>query len=124
MNTALWIIQGLLAIAFLMAGVMKLTQSKGKLYERMEWVEDFSGGNIRLIGVLEILGALGLLLPGLVGVLTWLTPLAGLGLSIIMIGAMVTHFRRQEYPNMASNLILMLLALFVFFGRFFIEPLA
>ena len=65
MNTALWIVQALLAIAFLMAGAMKTFQPKEKLAEKMGWVEDFSQGQIRTIGILEILGALGLILPAL-----------------------------------------------------------
>ena len=123
MNVALWIVQILLAIVFLMAGVLKVTQSKSKLAENMKFVEDFSGGQVRLIGALEILGALGLVLPGVTGILPWLTPLAATGLALTMVGAIITHLGRKEYPNIISNVILLLMAVFVAYGRFFVEPL-
>lgn len=127
MNIALWIAQILLAVLFLMAGVMKASQSKEKLLEnkdRMGWVEDFSDGQIRLIGILEILGAAGLILPALTGILPWLTPLAAVGLVLTMIGAALTHLRRQEYSKIAMNVVLLLLAAFVVYGRFFALPLS
>ncbi|MBI3962282.1 MAG: DoxX family protein, partial [Deinococcus sp.] len=83
MNIVLWIVQGLLALGFLMAGATKLMRSKAQLAPRMPWVEDFSLGTIRAIGAVEVLGALGLVLPTLMGILPWLTPLAALGLVAI-----------------------------------------
>lgn len=69
MNTALWVVAGVLAVAFLASGLMKLTQSKDKFAARgMGWTEDFSAGTIRAIGLLEALGAIGLVLPGLTGI--------------------------------------------------------
>lgn len=96
MSIALWIVQSLAAIVFLMAGVMKATQPKEKLAEteRMAWVERFSSGQLRTIGILEILGAIGLILPALTGILPWLTPVAAIGLALIMVGAIITHVRR------------------------------
>ena len=76
MNIALWIVQILLALAFTAAGVMKLTQPKDAMREKMPFVDDFSAGAIRLIGLLEVLGAVGIVLPWLLGVAPWLTPLA------------------------------------------------
>jgi hypothetical protein len=86
MGIALWAVQGLLAVAFLGAGATKLSQPKKKLAKNMAWVEDFSQGKVRLISTLEIAGALGLVLPALTGVLSWLTPLAALGLALLMPG--------------------------------------
>ncbi len=123
MNIALWIVQGLLALVFGMTGMMKLTQPKAKLAAQMGYVEDFSQGSVRLIGALELLGAIGLILPALTGILPMLTPLAALGLVLTMIGAMLTHLRRKEYPMIAANLVLLLLALFVAYGRFVAYPL-
>lgn len=123
MDTALWIVQGLLAVAFLMAGVMKTFQPKEKLTERMEWMEDVPQGQIRAIGVLEILGAIGLILPAVTGILPWLTPLAALGLALTMVVAGWVHFRRKEYSSIVVNVVLLLLSLFVAYGRFVSLPM-
>jgi uncharacterized membrane protein YphA (DoxX/SURF4 family) len=120
MSIALWIVQGLLAVAFLGAGATKLSQPKEKLLKNMPWVEDFSQPAVRLIGAAEVLGALGVVLPALTGVLPWLTPLAALGLVLLMVGAALTHLRRKEYGNVAINAVLLVLAAFVAYGRFFL----
>lgn len=117
MNIALWIIQGLLAVLFTMAGGMKLTQPKEQLAARMGWVNDFSAGTVKLIGGLELLGAIGLIAPVLTGILPWLTPLAALGLVLTMIGAAITHLRRGENQGIIANVVLLLLAAFVAYGR-------
>jgi len=118
MNIALWIVQGLLAAMFLMAGFMKASKSKDELAERMAWVNDFSPSAIKTIGVLEILGAIGLILPWATGILPWLTPLAAIGLVLTMIGAAIAHARRGEFPNIGMNVMLLLLSAFVAYGRF------
>ena len=118
MDTALWIVQALLALAFGMAGLMKLTQPKEKLAGQMAWVEDFSPTTVKLIGALELLGAIGLIVPLLTGILPWLTPLAAVGLVLTMLGAMATHLRRHENQMLLPNLVLLLLAAFVAYGRF------
>ncbi len=124
MNITLWVLQGLLALVFLMAGLMKATQSREKLASQMGWVEDFSQGQIRAIGILEVLGALGLLLPALTGILPTLTPLAAAGLSLTMVGAFLAHLRREnETQKMIGNVVLFALALFVAYGRFVLFPL-
>jgi uncharacterized membrane protein YphA (DoxX/SURF4 family) len=118
-NTALWIAQILLALAFGAAGFMKLTQPKSVAYERgLKWVEDFSQGQINLIGLAEVLGAIGLILPWALNVLPVLTPVAAVGLMIVMLGAAYTHLRRGETPMIAINAVLFALALFVAWGRF------
>ena len=122
MGVALWVIQGLLAVAFLGAGAMKLSQPKEKLAQNMGWVEDFSQPAVRLIGAVEVFGAVGLVLPTLTGILPWLTPLAALGLALTMIRAALTHLRRKEYGNIAVNAVLLVLAAFVAYGRFFVLP--
>ena len=118
MNTVLWIVQGILAMMFLMAGMMKIMQPKEKMAEKMGWVEDFSQGQIRGIGVLEVMGALGLILPTLTGIMPILTPLAAVGLALNMIGAFMTHLRRKEIvPMGVMNMMLFAMAVFVAFGR-------
>jgi uncharacterized membrane protein YphA (DoxX/SURF4 family) len=123
MNIALWIVQVALALAFGMAGFMKLTQPYEKLSERMAWVNDFSPNIVRAIGLIEILGALGLILPGVTGILPVLVPLAAVGLLLDMVGAALTHVRRKEFSIIVANLVLLALAAFVAYGRFMIAPL-
>jgi hypothetical protein len=118
MNAALWIVQGLLALAFLGVGAMKATQPIANLAKNMGWVNDFTPTIVRLIGVAEILGALGLILPGIFHVATILTPIAATGLAIIMVGASVVHLRRKEYPNIGGPALLFALLLVVIIGRF------
>jgi uncharacterized membrane protein YphA (DoxX/SURF4 family) len=79
MSIALWVIQVLLAAAFLVSGATKLSQPKEKLVKNMAWVEDFSQPTVRTIGALEVLGAIGIVLPALTGILPWMTPLAASG---------------------------------------------
>ena len=117
-EVVLWIISGLLAVAFLMAGAMKAMQPKAKLAENMAWVEDFSDNQIKGIGILEILGALGLILPVLTGIAPILTPLAAIGLVLTMIGAAATHIRRGENQMIIPNIVLGLLAAVAAFGWF------
>jgi len=121
MNLALWVVQILLAIAFSMAGMMKASRPKEKLPENMGWAKDISQGTVTLIGVLEILGAVGLILPQITGILPWLTPVAAVGLVLTMIGAIITHMRRGE--GFAPAVILLVLAAFVAFGRFVLVPI-
>lgn len=124
MNITLWVVQILLALAFAMAGIMKVSQPIDRLEARMGWVKSVGPRGVRLIGSLEILGAIGLILPAVTGILPWLTPLAATGLVLTMIGAMITHGRRGEYSQIGMNVVLLLLALFVAYGRFVIVPIS
>ena len=102
MNIVLWIVQILLALAFLMAGTLKATQPIDKLAVRMQWVNSLRPPQlVRLIGVLEILGAVGLILPAVTGIWPWLTPIAAIGLVLTMIGAMLLHVRLGEGSRIA-----------------------
>lgn len=123
MNVALWIVQVLLAGMFSMTGFGKLTQPREKLIEMTPYAEDFAQPALRGIGTLEALAAVGLLLPSITGILPWLSPLAAVGLIFLMIGAMLTHYRRKEYPFIAVNVVLLALAAFVVYGRFVSVPL-
>ncbi|MEW1841829.1 DoxX family protein [Nonomuraea angiospora] len=119
MNVVLWIIAGLLALAFAGAGLMKLSQPKEKLAASgLAWTEDFSAGAVKGIGALELLAAIGLILPAALGIVPVLTPLAAAGLVIVMIGAAVVHARRKEYQGIAINAVLLVLAAVVAWGRF------
>ncbi|MEX5711121.1 DoxX family protein [Parafrankia sp. FMc6] len=118
MNVTLWIIQGLLAAAFALGGSQKATQPKDKLVGRLPWVEDFSPNTVRFIGVVELLAAVGLVLPRATGIAPVLTPLAATGLAVTMVLAAVTHVRRREPSGIAVNAVLFALAVFVAWGRF------
>jgi uncharacterized membrane protein YphA (DoxX/SURF4 family) len=123
MNVALWIVAGLLAAMFLMAGMMKVSQPYEKLKASMPWTEDFSPGVIKEIGVLEVLAAIGLVVPPLVDIAPILAPVAASGLALTMVGAAVTHARRGgEGQQIMTNLVLLALLVFVAIGRFSIEP--
>jgi uncharacterized membrane protein YphA (DoxX/SURF4 family) len=118
MNVFLWILQVVLAAMFAMAGVQKATQPKDELAARLPWVEDFSAGTVRFIGVMELLGSVGLILPAALGIAPVLTPLAATGLAIVMALAMLAHRRRREPKAIAFNAVLFVLALVIAWGRF------
>jgi hypothetical protein len=124
MNTALWIIAGLLAGAFLFAGSLKLALTKRRLAAAPGggWVEDVSVGTLKAIGALEVLAAIGLVLPAVLGIAPVLVPLAAVGLALLMIGAMIVHVRRHEAVPILANLAYLALAAFVAWGRFGPHP--
>lgn len=125
MNIALWIIQALVALVFVLAGFGKVSQPIEKLKKSMGYIEDYPAWFIRLVGALEILGTVGLILPAATRIATWLTPVAGIGLVLIMIGALVVHVRRKEISgHLAIPVVLLLLALFIVIGRFALAPIA
>jgi len=113
MNIALWIVTGLLAVMYLTAGLMKTFTPKEKLSTSLPWTEDYSAGTVRFIGIVELLGALGLVLPWLTGVAPILTPLAASGLVIVQVLAIIVHIRRHEARALPFNVLLLVLALFV-----------
>ncbi len=107
MNIVLWVLQGLLAGMFLMTGTIKVIKKKDAIKDQMGFVEDFTQQQINGIGILEILGALGVILPWATGILPWLTPLAAVGLALTMTGAFLTHARRKELiPMGIPNIVL------------------
>lgn len=114
MDTVLWIAQSLLAGIFLATGLIKLTQPRLKMASGpMGWAADATDGQFRTIGLLEVVGAVGLILPGALGIAPGLVPLAALGLALTMIGAIVTHVRYGETGRLAVPIVLLGLALFV-----------
>jgi drug/metabolite transporter (DMT)-like permease len=119
MNVLLWIIASLLAVVFLGAGANHLLRPKDKLAAAgMTWTNDVSAGSVKLLGALEILAAVGLILPGVTGIAPILVPLAALGLVVVMAGAVVVHARRKETPIMVGTVVLLILAALVAWGRF------
>src|SRR5437763_1398632 len=118
MNVFLWIVQGVLAAAFAAAGVIKSTRSREQLIPQLPWVSDVSTQVLRLIGIAELAGALGLILPGAFDIATVLTPLAATGLAAIMVLAMGLHTRRKEPQAIAFNAVLLIATAAVMWGRF------
>jgi uncharacterized membrane protein len=119
MNITLWIVQGFLAIIFIIAGVLKTTTPKDNLLKQLPWVKDYSYGTVKLIGVSEFLGGIGLIVPWMTGIVRVLTPISAIGLCIIMALALATeHLKKKEYKEVAFNTALLILAAFVAVGRF------
>lgn len=119
MNGVLWGAAGVLAAAFLLAGMTKILMPRNKLIAGpMAWAEDFSAPTVKLAGLVEVLAAIGLIVPPLVGVATWLAPTAAIGLICQMVGAFYTHIRREESHFLLLNAVLMVLSIFVAWGRF------
>lgn len=117
MNIALWIVQVLLAAMYAMAGSMKTFQT-AKAKEQFPWAKNRSNQFIRFVGISELLGSLGLILPMITGVLPWLTVVAAIGLSLIQILAIFTeHLPKKEYNIIPMNIVFLVLSGFVVFGR-------
>jgi hypothetical protein len=119
-NIALWVVQGLLALVYLAAGGVKAVRPREQLAAsgRFDWMKDTSDGGVKAVGIVEILGALGLILPELTGIAPILTPIAAVGLVIVQVLAMRVHIRLGEQKSLPANVILLLLAAFVAVGRF------
>lgn len=118
MHVVTWVLQIVLAAGFAFAGAMKLTQPKEKLAPNMGWVEDVPAGTVKLIGALELLAAIGLILPSATGIAPVLTPLAAVGIAVIMLLALGVHLRRHEAQVIPINLLLLALAVVVAWSRF------
>ena len=123
-DLVLWILQVLLALAFLGVGVAHILNYDSMASQpRMRWVTAVGRDRLRIIGVLEVLGAIGVVMPALTGVLPWLVPTAAAALAVLMVLAAVMHLRRPgEAQNVAVNAVLGALALAVAVGRFVIAP--
>jgi len=124
LHIGLWVAQVLLGAAFLMAGLGKSTQPIEELAKNMAWVPAIPGGLVRFIGVSELLGGLGLILPAATRVAPVLTPVAGLGLATVMSLAAVFHLTRGEYGGIVINLVMGGIAAFIAWGRFKKAPIA
>lgn len=114
MEIALWIVSGLLALANLFVGTMKIVRPKEALVSMMAWAGDFSLLQLKGIGALEVAGALGLILPRLTGILPWLSLVAAFALALLQLVALTVHVRRKE--TFVPNLVLVALALLVGVG--------
>jgi hypothetical protein len=110
MIVAYWIVAGVLAVFYLYSGASKIVRSQQKLQPMMPWVDSMPMGFVRTIGVLEVLGALGLILPPLTGIAPWLALAAAIGLVLVQIGGITLHVRRGEFRILGLNVGLLVLA--------------
>ena len=118
MNIVLWIVAGLLAAMFLLAGAMKVVMPKEKLEPTMQWSKTWSRPQLQALGIVEVLGAIGLVLPRALNIAPVLTPLAAVGCAIVMAGATVTHIRMKDYKGTGMPVVPLVLAIVVAAGRF------
>jgi hypothetical protein len=129
MNLTLWIVAGLLAVVFLLSSSSKLLVPKENLdglLQRLgptaqaagEWTRDFSPGALKTIGLLEFLGAVGLILPAVLGIAPVLVPLAASGAALLFAGAVIMRLRRGERATILVDLVYLAMAAFVASGRF------
>ncbi len=116
MSHALWAAQGLAALVFFLTGTLKLVTPKEKLAENMPWAEAWPPGRIKLLGLAEVAGAVGLVLPAALNIAPMLTPIAAVCLGVLMLGAVQTHKRFHE--SFAPALVLALLCVGIAVGRF------
>ncbi len=119
MNTLLWCCQALLAIAFGYSGINKAILSEQKLVAKGQTgVAGLSPMLIRSIGIAEILGAMGIILPWWLNIAPVLTPISAICFAVIMIFAAPIHYKRKEPGNVGTNIGLLLVSIFVAYGRF------
>lgn len=109
MLIALWIVNAILALVFAAAGLMKLVRpGEALVASGMSWASDVPAGGVKAVGGVEVLGALGLVLPLATGIAPLLTPAAAIGLALVMAGAIVVHVRLRE--GFAVPAVLLVLA--------------
>jgi len=123
LGTSLWIAQGILFLVFTTTGFLKVSRPIPALVPMMSWVAETPTGLVRLIGVSELAGAAGVLLPSLTRIAPWLTPVAAVGLAIVMLLAIPVHVKHHEVSRLGVPILIGLLAAFVAWGRFYAVPL-
>jgi putative oxidoreductase len=118
MHVSLWIAQGLLALFFVMAGIAHGLLPIAQVAKSAPWTADLPVGLVRFIGIAELAGAIGVLLPAALRILPWLTPLAAFGLMLIMLLAIPFHISRGEARIVGMHIVVACVAAFVAWGRF------
>lgn len=125
MNTALWIVAGLLALGYLTGGTAMLTLPKERyraLHESQHYVDFFGPVFLKALGGVKVLGAIGLVLPAALGIAPGLVPWAALGFVLLMTGAATVRIVRKEWTAVGGDLVFFTAAAFVSYGRFVVEP--
>jgi uncharacterized membrane protein len=123
MSAVLWLLQLVLALVFMALGLLMVTRSREQLMPVLPWVEDFPEPVVTAVGVLELLGAACLVLPGVFGAWTVLVPVAATGLGILLVGVIVEHVTRRETGRLPGPVALLVAAAAVAVGRFGPWPL-
>jgi uncharacterized membrane protein YphA (DoxX/SURF4 family) len=121
MNIALWILQLVVGAFFVYHMTLLLRPNPARLRQGMNWILEMPSGLRIFAGVAEGLAGIALIFAGLIAPIDWLVPFAAAGLVLLMIGAIVFHLSRREYPNIALNAVLLLLAAFIAYGRFALQ---
>jgi len=117
MAIALWIVEGLLGLLFIITGSFKFFQTKEKIIASGgAWAADFEPGIIKIIAAIELISGVSVIVPRLLGHGHYLTFMGAATIAIIMIGAIYTHLRRKEYQHALINAVFLLMALFVAYG--------
>ena len=116
MTSALWVAQGFAALVFLLTGALKVATPKEKLAEKMHWAATWPPGRIKLLGLAEVAGALGLVLPAALHIAPVLTPIAAACLAVLMLGAVQTH--RGLHESFVPALVLALVCVAIAAGGF------
>jgi putative oxidoreductase len=124
MNIVLWILQSLVGLAFIVAGLMKTFASIERLATQMAWVKDFPTPFVRFIGFVEFLGGVGLIVPAATGILPWLTPVAAIGLAVIMLSAAIYHLQKKDLmAKTLPSVVFLVFAVVIVVGRYTVAPL-
>jgi len=122
MNIALWILQVLVGAFFVWHMNLLLRPNPERLRQGMNWVLKMPAGLRIFAGIAEGLAGIAVIFAGLIRPVSWLVALAGAGLVVLMLGAIVFHIPRREYRNIGLNVFLLLLSGFIAYGRWVIEP--
>lgn len=117
MDVIIWIASGFLALAYIAAGTIKTFRPKERL-TNLPWTQEYSAATVKFIGVAELLGGIGVILPWLTGTAPILTPIAAVGLVIIQVLAGIHHIRHHEAKSLPINIVLLLISAFVAATRF------
>ncbi len=123
MTVVLWILQALLALLFAANGIRKLTQSAEALGKTAPALRAIPMGLVRFIGTAELLGAIGLIVPSAIRIAPVLTPSAAAGLALLMVCATTFHVARKEYAHSGVTAVIMVLTVFVLYGRLALAPI-
>ncbi|QIS11017.1 DoxX family protein [Nocardia arthritidis] len=119
MNIWLWVLQSVLAAVFAAAGLYKLLAPRAALADNLgDWVNAVPAPVVKSLGLVEALGAIGLIAPAITGIAPILTPIAAVGVGVVMMGAIAVHARRGEYVQIEGNFVLAVMAVAVAWGRF------
>ena len=122
-NLILWIFQIGLGIFFVSFGIVHFVVPEG-LPAQVEWMYDLDDPFHYMAGSAEILGGLGLVLPGVTRIAPGLVPIAAVGLILVMAGALVWHFGREEFLNMGTNVVVAFALAYIAYGRWKLNPIS